>query len=661
MAGYGYAGKILRVDLSSGRISQTPTSDYSDRFLGGRGLAAKIYWDEVSPEVGAFDPENRVIFATGPFGGIPPIGGSRWTICGKSAVKDQFSYCNLGGRWGAELKFTGYDALVVHGRSEKPVYLFIDGEHVELKGASHIWGKDTVETRKILKVEHGNSSRIVAIGPAGENLAVMASFFADNDASGSGHLAASVGAKRLKAIVVKKGAGEQIPIAQPEKFKDLVDYYRSLKIAFPHFDWQQISRWSRDLVLDFRTIPDQEEMKSEPCYGCLAHCARRNYTATDGTMGKFLCHSAYFYQPLAEQYYGEWNDVPYQATRLCDTYGVDTKAIDKTIGWLLDHYEAGRLTEESTGLSLSQAGSLEFIEALVKKVCLREGIGDILAEGLAKASQQLVPGVNEPMKGAVILSEPGFFDPYGPRLYLTNAFIYAMEPRIAIQQLHEIGMIMARWRTWTVGLADYPTEAVLEVARKFWGSEVAADFTTYEGKAAAAIRLQDRQYAKESLILCDFLWPIFYLEFTDDHVGDPTLESKFLSAVIGKEIDEEGLRKYGERVFNLQRAILVREGHAGREFDKLDERCFTEPLQYDLSNPECVVLGKEGNITSRKGAVVDREKFEKMKDEYYELRGWDVATGLQTRKQLEELGLPEIADDLEKRGLLGGVIHTGLS
>ena len=651
MTQFGYAGKILRVDLSSNQISEVPTLDYSDKFLGGRGIAAKIYWDEVPPEVSAFDPENRIIFATGPLGGIPPIGGSRWTICGKSAEKQMFSYCNLGGRWGAELKFAGYDVLVVYGKSEKPVYLFINGDKSEIKDASYLWGKDTIETRKVLKAEHSNSARVVAIGPAGENMSVMASFLADGDASGSGQLAASLGAKRLKAIVVK-GAGRKVPIAQPDKFRELADYYRSLKIAFPNIEWQQISRWSRDLVLDFRTIPGQEEMKSEPCYGCLAQCARRSYKAVDGTSGKFLCHSAYFYQPRAERYYREWNEVPYQATKLCDSYGVDTKAIDKILGWLTDHYEAGRLTEENTGLPLSKDGSLEFIEAIVRKISLREGIGDILAQGLEEATKQLVPDATEPMKGAVLLGESSFFDPYGPRLYITNAFIYAMEPTFAIQQLHEIGMVMARWRTWTVGMTDYPTEAVLTVALKFWGSELAADFTTYEGKAEAAKRLQDRQYAKESLILCDFIWPIYYLELTEDHVGDPTLESKFLSAVIGKVIDEEGLRRFGERVFNLQRAILVREGHSGREFDKLDERCFTEPLQYDLSNPECVVLGKNGEIASRKGAVVDRDKFEQMKEEYYQLRGWDPVTGLQRKTQLEELGLGGVAEGLAMRGLL---------
>lgn len=650
MSAFGYAGRILRADLTSGRISETPTSDYAERFLGGRGLAAGIYWDEVPPETGAFDPENRIIFATGPLGGVPAVGGSRWTVCGKSAASNSFSYCNMGGRWGAELKFAGYDAVVVHGRSDKPVFLLIDGEKAELRDASAIWGKGAIETRTILKTEFGGSARVVTIGPAGENGAVMASFCADGDASGSGQLAASLGAKRLKAIVVR-GAGKKVQIARPDDFREFVNRYRELKIAFPTHDWPQISRWSRDLVLDFRTIPNQE-LKREPCYGCMAQCARRSYQAADGTRGKFLCHSAYFYQPEAERYYGEWNDVPFHATKLCDSYGVDTKAIDKIINLLDQCHQSGILTDESTGLPLSKIGSHEFIGTLVRSISLRQGIGDVLAQGVDEAKKKLLPpGVT--VKGPGLLSEPAFFDPYGPRYLIMNAFIYAMEPTFAIAQLHEASMIVARWRTASLGLSYLNSDMVREIARRFWGSDLAANFTTYEGKALGAKMLQDRQYAKESLILCDFLWPMTQFEFTEDHVGDPTMESRLLSAVIGNDVDEPGLRAIGERVFNLQRAILVREGHRGREFDRLDERCFTEPLEYDLSNPDCIVPGKDGEPVSMKGRLVDRGKWETMKDEYYELRGWDVRSGLQTRAQMESIGLTDVALDLEQRDLLG--------
>jgi aldehyde:ferredoxin oxidoreductase len=393
-------------------------------------------------------------------------------------------------------------------------------------------------------------------------------------------------------------------------------------------------------------------MKTEPCYGCLGHCARKTYQAADGSRGKFLCHSAYFYQPLAERYYGQWNDVPFHAAKLCDNYGLDTKAIDKLIGWLDTHHRAGIITEEGTGLPLSKIGSQEFLEVFLRKLSLREDIGETLARGLDEVARTLLPEGQQPLEYAGFLSVPGFHDPYGPRLYLTNAFVYAMEPTFAIQQLHEIGMILARWRAGTLGVTNCSSEAIRDIARIFWGSEAAADFSTIEGKALAAKLIQDRQTAKECLVLCDFLWPLIFKEFTEDHVGDPTLESQILSAVLGKDMDEAGLRRIGERVFNLQRAILAREGHRGRESDRLSERCFTDPLEYDLSNPDCLIPGPGSEIASRKGAVVDRGEFEKMKDEYYGLRRWDVATGLQTRSNLVGLDLPEVADDLEQRGLL---------
>ena len=135
---YGYAGKILRVNLSSGDIEMVPSKDYAERFLGGRGVALKIYWDEVSPQTDALDPENRLIFITGPVGGVPGFAGSRWQVCGKSPSLNQFSYANIGGAWGAQLKFAGYDGVVLQGKADSLLYLVIDNEKVELKSAKHL-------------------------------------------------------------------------------------------------------------------------------------------------------------------------------------------------------------------------------------------------------------------------------------------------------------------------------------------------------------------------------------------------------------------------------------------------------------------------------------------------------------------------------------------
>jgi aldehyde:ferredoxin oxidoreductase len=227
-----------------------------------------------------------------------------------------------------------------------------------------------------------------------------------------------------------------------------------------------------------------------------------------------------------------------------------------------------------------------------------------------------------------------------------------MEPRMPIQQVHEIGLVMAKWSAGTRGLTLINSDVIRTVARQVWGGELAAAFTPWVGKALAVKMIQDREFAEASLILCNFLWPITDCDPSPDKVGDPGLESRILAAVLGNSITEEELYKIGERIFNLQRAILVREGHRGRQLDTLPDHFFNLPVKYDQANADCVVPGKGGEVVSRKGAVVDRDEFEKMKDEYYRLRGWNSATGLQTRETLEKVGLPDVAGDLHRRGLL---------
>ena len=651
MATFGYTGEILTLDLSSGSTAEISTLDYAGSFLGGRGIAAKIYWDEVPPAANAFDAENRLVFVTGPLAGVPGLnGGSRWQVCGKSPAPtpEQFCYGNLGGRWGADLKFAGYDAIVVQGKSEKPVYLFLHDNVAELKDASALWGKGAVETRETLKSELGSSASVVTIGPAGENMAAMATLLADNDASGAGGLGAVMGSKRLKAIVVRS-TDKGVKVAQPERLRELETYRRGLRRIRAAMSG---IRYSRELVPSLG-----HKMKGiDPCYGCTG-CFRGIYEAEDGSQGKYMCHSAMFYQPWAVGYYGRWNDMPddlpFHATRLCDDYGLDTKVIERMIGWLVSCYRAGVLTDENAGIPISKAGTMEFLESLFRKVSFREGLGDVLAQGIAKAADALGPGAREQINTVGYLAGPAYTDTYGPRLYPITALLYAMGPRLPNTQLHEVGALIPKWLLWVKGSegALASSEVVRAIARRFWGSETAIDFSTYEGKALGSRKIQDRETAKECLILCDFQSPIMDLESSEDHVGDPTVESKILSAVTGNEVDEEGLNRIGERVFNLLRAISVREGHRGRDDDQVPVHCYAVPLQYEMSNPDCLVPGKDGEAISRKGAVVDRKEFEKMKDEYYQLRGWDVATGLQTRAELEELGLPDVAQDLGERGL----------
>jgi len=208
-------------------------------------------------------------------------------------------------------------------------------------------------------------------------------------------------------------------------------------------------------------------------------------------------------------------------------------------------------------------------------------------------------------------------------------------------------------RRTTDGERVFTSEDFRRMAKKFWGSEIAADFSTYEGKALAAKLIQDRQFVKESMILCDFKFPNTVDLSSPDHTGDPTLESQVYSAITGHDKSKDDLYKIGERIVNVQRAGRMRQGWRGREGDKLMEYLHTTPLTREdlFFNPECMVPGKDGEPLSRLGMVVDRDEFEKMKDEYYGYRGWDVESGYQTKEKLHELKLDDVADDLEKRGL----------
>ncbi len=633
-----YAGKILKVDLSSGNVTRANTSDYAPRFLGGRGIAAKIYWDEVSPDTGALDPENRLIFSTGPLAGFTGLASSRWQVCAKSPATDteQFCYANLGGNWGVNLKFAGYDGLVIHGKADKPVYLAIQDGTVEIRDAASLWGKGAVTVRKALKAELGNSVRVLTTGPAGDHLVSFASLLADNDAAASCGFGAVMGSKNLKAIVVR--GRSSFKAAQPEQLRELSHHIRELQA---------------DRVAERPALVKEGKMLREACWGCPTGCNRIVYKAADGTKGKFMCQASVFYTERARRYYGESTEVPFRATQLCNDYGLDTNVIETMIMWLSRCQRAGILNDDNTGIPMSKMGSLEFIETLVRKISLREGFGDVLAQGLAKAAQTVGKAAQELITDFTIKASQSAH--YEARLYIITGLFYAMEPRQPIQQLHEVSRLVNTWMRQATKQEEghLSTPVLRAITSRFWGSEAAADFSNYDGKALAAKNIQDRQYVKECLILCDFSWPVMYVSNSEDHVGDPTLESQVFAAVTGQAMDEAEMNRFGERVFNLQRAILAREGHRGRESDQLPEQFFTIPLRAAFSNPEGQVPGKDGEIFSRQGMVVDREQFEQMKTEYYQLRGWNPATGLQTRGSLKKLGMADIADGLAKDGLLG--------
>ncbi len=632
----GYAGKILKVDLSSGKAATVPTSNYSDLFLGGRGIAARIYWDEVPAKANALDPENRLIYMTGPLCSVPGF-GSRFQICGKSVSTNHFSFSNLGGSWGAQLKSAGYDGVVVSGKADKPVYIHVDGDKVEVKNAAHLKGKSGFYCEQEIEKELGEAVRVLTVGPAGDNMVSFATFLASDNSVGAGGLAGVMGSKNLKAIAVR--GDKKVEVANRDKLSKIRSRIR------------QLSGGYIEPLLAMGMLTSRDKLKKSFCKGCPSGCVRATYRNPDGSERKFMCQAAMFYETRAQRYYGT-TDVALQATELCDDYGLDTRAVETMIMWLSRCHKAGLLTDEGIGIPLSKIGSYEFIEALIKKIAYREGFGDSLASGTHKAAKSLGSEAQTLIKD--YMAKTGDNELYGPRLYITTGIFWAVEPRLPIQQLHEVSVPVLLWGARQKGLREVPvtTEVLRAMAKRFFGSELAVDFSTYDSKALAAAKIQDREYAKESLILCDLFWPIYFSEANPDGVGDPSIESQICSAVTGREIDEAGLYKIGERIFNLQRAILAREGRKGREFDVIDEYNFNMPLKGDFGNTDCVVPGKNGELFSRKDIVVDREQFEKLKSDFYRIRGWDAPTGLQKRAKLEELNLEEVVGTLEKEGLL---------
>ena len=632
---YGWCGKILNVDLSNMRVSELDTMDYADRFLGGRGIATKIYWEEVGPDVDAFDPENRLILMSGPLGATGTQGASRFEVVGKSPMlmPEGFCYGNLGGFFGPYLKRAGYDGVVISGRSEKPVYLWIHDGKAQMLDASFLWGKGVYAVRDILKETHGKNVRFVTTGVAGENMCRSANLMTDNEGSATGGFGAVMGSKNLKAVAVL-GTGRPA-VANPEELK------RLNKLAV------QLNK--RDPLM--APYPEEQVRRTgkSSCYQCGLDCKYRNsFRTVSGKDVVRKCQSMFVYFPWVMGRPGESAETAVDATGICNDLSICTMEMYNIVQWLDACYKAGYLTDKETGLEIAKLGTRPFFENLANMIARREGFGDILAAGLLRAGEKL--GSEARAHFANEVSGVGDGANYSAREYLMNGLLYALEPRQPIAMLHEISWLTGLWVMHQSNPESSPvTSAVFRaVAAKFWGNEKAWDLNTHAGKAEAAAKIIDRTYAKDSLLLCDSAWPIMVSKNTPDHVGDATLESRILSAVTGMETDEAGLHQYGERIFNLQRGVLLREGRRPKTDDVLKEFNFTDPVETVFMNPDVIVPGPGEEVVSRKGKTLDRDVFETMRKEFYNLRGWDAESGLQKAETLEGLGLSDLVQDLKK-------------
>jgi len=635
---YGWCGKILKVNLTDSCITEMETSSYADRFLGGRGIATRIYWEEVGPEVSAFDPDNRLILMTGPLGATGVQGASRFEVVGKSAMlmPEGFCYGNMGGYFGPYLKRAGYDGIVIYGRSEKPAYLWINDGKASIMDAALLWGKGVYDVRDTLRDKHGKNVRFVTTGVAGENLCRTANLMTDNEGSATGGFGAVMGSKNLKAVAVL-GTGHP-KVADPEALKKLnrlTIHLNKREPMFVPFPEDQVWRTGK-----------------APCYQCGLDCVfRSSFRTASGRDVVRKCQSIFVYFPWVMGRPGESAETAVDATGICNDLSICTMEMYNIIEWMESCYKAGYLTDKKTGLEFSKLGTLAFFETLANMIARRKGFGDILAEGLLRAGERLGQEAKDHFANEV--SGVGDGATYSAREYLMNGLLYAMEPRQPIAMLHEVSRIIG---LWVMNLADQASspvssEVYRKAATRFWGDENAWDLTVPAGKAVAAIKIMDRTMVKDSLLLCDSSWPLMVSWNTPDHIGDPTLESRIFTAVTGIATDEEALNRYGERIFNLQRAVLLREGRRPDKDDILADFNYSDSVETVFMNPDVIVPGPGEEVISLKGRVLSLQVFEEMRSVFYELRGWDTGSGLQRAETLERLDLEDIIEDLNEQGL----------
>jgi len=596
----GWTGRLLRVNLSTGSVAKedVPKKILED-YIGGSGLGAKIFHDEVSPDVDPLSPENKLLIITGPLAGTLAPTGGRYMVITKSPLTGIWLETNSGGQWGAELKFAGYDGIVIEGKSENPVYLeILDGE-VSLRDASSVWGKTLSETTAMLKdAVRDDDAKVLAIGPAGEQGVPMACVINElGRAAGRGGSGAVMGSKTLKAVVVR-GTGS-VTIAQPKEFKESVIKSLAIMRENPVTGTALYAYGTPVLVNIINTngiFPTRnfsigvfegaenisgEQMaatilkKKTACFACPIACGR--YCSVNGEFeaeGEGPEYESIW--ALGAQCGVDNLAAITKANHLCNEYGIDTISMGNTIGCAMEAYERG-LLKDTGGLVLNFGNAEAMVEA-VELTGKNEGIGKVLALGSKRLAEKVgEPGLSMSVKG---LELPA----YDPRGVKGQGLGYATSNR-----------------------GGCHVQAYM-ISPEILGLPEQLDRLTIEGKPAFVKMLQDFVCMVNALGMC---------EFTGFALGADEYAA-LLSNAVGTEYTVDQFMEAGERLFNLKRMMNVQMG-VSREDDTLPERLLKTPMP-------------EGPV---KGHLAETEK---MIDEYYHLRDWDT-DGVPTDEKLSELGL----------------------
>jgi len=615
----GYTNKFLIINLNNNSIQTIPTQGYIEQFIGGRGIAVKLIYELTPKNVNTLSPENVLVFMTGPLTGTLAPSSGRIDVVSKSPETKLLGGANAGGFFGPELKYAGYDGIIVVGKASSLVYIDIFNDEVEIKEAQHLSGKGVFDTVNALRKDD-KDTQIACIGPAGEKLVNLSGIaFSMRNYAARGGLGAVMGSKNLKAIAVRGTRG--LSIAMPDLLKDIAEKMRERIKNMPSY--QEYPEWHYKLfsILEsdsksffgnyedtawkerFEAYENAErfvkraEFRSETCFGCPLRCWAYINVKDIGGAGIAACQGTL--TSLVNFTKAKDFDKIWKAYLLCQDLGLDISGTSAVIAYAMDLYSKGIITNSNADDGNLPYGNGDALISAIKKIARREGLGAVLADGVKKASEKMGKDAE---KRAVYAKG-------GLELWLMEIRPFkgaALSCAVTDSGSHNRA---------TYGLCEFYYRSMRKqaetVAKNLVGTEEAAIPTKYEYKPKLVAMYENLHILADSLGVCSIPFMPVGLE----------LWTNAYTVCTGMEATPMNLTTAAERIRTLERLFNIREG-LSRKDDTIAERLFNEPL-------------KDG---AWKGEVLDKEKFVEMIDAYYSLRGWD-REGKPTQETLKRLGL----------------------
>lgn len=621
---FGYAGKILHIDLTSRTWEIEPlNADFARSYIGGRGFNMRRLWDTVPPSMTPDSPHNPVIFGVGPLDGTLFPGASRFNVSGLSPHTGILGDSNAGGFFGPELKYAGFDQVIITGKSSNKIYLYIKDGKVQFRPADHLWGKDVFEADRMIKDELKDARvQVAVVGPAAEHGVTMAGIFVNlvRAASRTG-MGALLAGKNVKAVAVR--GTFPVRVKDPRSFSTLMKELE--QVIYNHPDYQprgwlgttrlvsalnslgalatrhyQTGRFEASRKVSGETLAKKHKTKSKACHSCPIPCSR--YFRIQSGEHKGLESEGPEFEGLAGFTSRVGNpdlETGLYAIDLCNRYGMDVIGVSECISFAMECVEKGILTSQDVdGLDLSWGSKTGIIE-MIRKIAYREGVGELFANGVREAAKKIG-------KGSENLA-----------MHVKGLEFFQADPR-GIKG-YALGLAVAsRGGDHLRSEPSFEFSGDEEAAVRRFGAKGAAHRLAWKGKGRLVKHFEELCALADSLEGCkNTIVNMEVLPFD--------LAAKVLNAATGLDFDEKTVQKACERILNLERSFLVARG-IRRKDDTLPKRFLEEPLP-ESSGPSA-------------GSVVE---LDPMLDEYYQARGWDIETGIPKEKTLVTLGLGDVA------------------